>query len=73
MVVVKGAELLSGGYPGLRRGKFLIARSWKEGFHAANGKAQHALLGWMGGGGWVTFCFSSCSICARPISPGKKQ
>jgi len=57
MVVVKGAELLSGGYPGLRRGKFLIARSWKEGFHAANGKAQHALLGWAGGGGVGYFLF----------------
>jgi hypothetical protein len=44
-MVVKGAELLSCEYPGLKRGKSLIASSWKEGFHAANGKAQHALMG----------------------------
>jgi len=52
MVVVKGVELLWGGYPGLKRGKSLIARSWKEGFHAANGKPQHALMG-----GGVNFLF----------------
>ncbi len=54
---MKGVELLWGGYPGLKRGKSLIARSWKEGFHAANGKAQHALVG--GGGGVLIFFFSS--------------
>jgi hypothetical protein len=48
---VKGVELLSGGYPRLKRGKSLIASSWKEGFYATNEEAQHAFVGGGGGGG----------------------
>jgi hypothetical protein len=37
---------------------------WKEGFHAANRKAEHALTGWVGAGegggeGRIIFCFFS--------------
>jgi len=49
----------------------------KEKFHAANGKAQHALLGWVGGCEWGErgggFVFLPCSIIALAISTGEKQ
>jgi len=43
-------------------------QSWKEGFHAANGKAEHALAGWAGvggrGAGYFLFFFI---VQSRPV------
>jgi hypothetical protein len=44
---------------------------WKEGFHAANGKGEHALTGKGGGGDLIVFL--PCSISAPAISLGEKQ
>jgi hypothetical protein len=49
---------------------------WKDGFHAAKGKVEHALVGWVGvrgRGGGLFFVFLPCSISARAISLGEKQ
>jgi len=44
---------------------------WKEGFHAAKGKGEHALRG--GGRGRDLMVFFPCLISAPAISSGEKQ